>query len=333
MSTIAGKSVGPTGFGLLGFTQPRESNVTATEALEVMHVAAETGALLWNGGEFYGSKERNTLHLLRDYFTKYPEDTGKIVVVMKGGIDPDKMIPDGTEAGVRRSVEQCVKVLGDTKIIDVFECSRVDPLVPIEETMKCLKALKDEGKIKNIGLSEPKAETIRRAARVVPIATVEAELSLWSRDILNNGVAATCAELGIPIIAYSPLSRGMLSPSIGAARKNSDLPSHLRTLYPRLADGALQSNIRITEAVQGLASRKGCTMTQIALGWIRTLSGKNGLPIIIPIPGAEKEEWVRQNTEPIFLGEDEMTELENIVVQVGVVGDRYIPAIHAYSEG
>ena len=162
--------------------------------------------------------------------------------------------------------------------------------------MKSLRVLKDEGKIRNTGLSEVKADTIRRAAKVVPIATFEVELSLWSREILENGVAATCAELGIPIIAYSPLSRGMLSSSIGVARKNSDLPQHLRNLYPKLADGALQSNARITEAVEKLAKQKGCTMTKVALGWIRTLSGRNGLPSIIPIPGAEKMEWVLWHT-------------------------------------
>ena len=333
MPVVAGQSVGSTGYGLLGFTQKRETEVSQDEAFAAMNAALESGANVWNGGEFYGTRDRNTLHLLNEYFTKYPEHASKVVLVMKGGMNPDTIVPEGTEAGVRRSVDRCIEVLGGKKSIDVFECSRVDPNVPIEETMQYLRVLCDEGKFKSIGLSEVKAETIRRAAAVVPIATVEVELSLWSRDILSNGVAETCAELSIPIIAYSPLSRGMLSPSIGVARNNSALPPYLRKMYPRLADGPLQSNFRITEAAEKLAEQKGCTLTQVALGWIRTLSGRHGLPTFIPIPGAEKVEWVQQNSAPVILSEDEMKSLDQAVEQIEVLGDRYIPAIHAYSEG
>ena len=333
MPTVAGKTVGPTGYGLLGFTQRRETQIPQSQAFAAMSAAFDAGTYLWNGGEFYGTRDRNTLHLLNEYFTKFPEKADKVVVVMKGGIDLDKFEPDGRESEVRRSVDECVRVLNGKKAIDVFECSRVDPKVPIEDTLRILKALKEEGKIKNIGLSEVKAESILRAVKVVPIATVEVELSLWSREILHNGVASTCAALGIPILAYSPLSRGMLSPSVGAIRKNSDLPQHLRSLYPKLADGALQVNARITEEVQKLAKRKGCSMTQLALGWIRTLSGRNGLGTIIPIPGAEKAEWVEENCVPILLSDEEMAELEQVLEPIQVMGNRYNDVINAFSEG
>ena len=189
-----------------------------------MSAVFDAGTYLWNGGEFYGTRDRNTLYLLNKYFTKFLEKADKVVVIMKGGIDLDKFEPDGRELEVRRSVDKCVRILNEKKVIDVFEYLRVDPKVSIEDTLRILKALKEKGKIKNIGLSEMKAKSILRAVKVIPIAIVEIELSLWSREILHNGVASTCAALSILILAYSPLSRGMLSLSVGAIRKNSDLP-------------------------------------------------------------------------------------------------------------
>jgi pyridoxine 4-dehydrogenase len=128
-----------------------------------MDAALATGANLWNGGQFYGSNEYNSLHLLRDYFTKNPEAVKEVVLGIKGGLNDDKL-PDGSDAFVRHSVEEALKVLPPSlKKIDYFQCARVDPNTPIEETMKTLKSLVEEGKIGAVGLSEVKAETIRRA--------------------------------------------------------------------------------------------------------------------------------------------------------------------------
>lgn len=166
-----------------------------------MRAALAAGANFWNAGEFYGTPDYNSLTLMNNYFTRYPEDAAKVVLSVKGGLT--NMRPDGTPEGVRKSVENCVRLLGGTKSIDVFECARVDKNVPLEETMKALEGLVKEGKIGGIALSEVSAETVRRAAKVTKIVAVEVELSLWSLDVLRNGVAKAAAEHNIPLVAYA----------------------------------------------------------------------------------------------------------------------------------
>jgi pyridoxine 4-dehydrogenase len=180
----------------------RQSPPPASQAFEAMRTALSLGANNWNGGELYGTPERNSLHLLNEYFTKYPEDANKVVLSIKGGIVPGQLRPDGSEAGVKRSIDECLKVL--------FECARVDLNVPIEDTIGYIAEYVKAGKLGGISLSEVGAKSIRRAHAVHPISAVEVEFSLYATDILENDVAATCAELNIPIIAYSPMGRGFL---------------------------------------------------------------------------------------------------------------------------
>lgn len=175
-----------------------------------MRTALSLGANNWNGGELYGSPERNSLHLLNEYFTKYPGDAEKVVLSIKGGLKKGEMAPDGSRENIRRSIDECLKVLDDKKSLDLFECARVDPKTPIEETVGYIAEYVKEGKLGGISLSEVGPQSIRKAHAAHPISAVEVEFSLWSTEILENGVAATCAELGIPIIAYSPLGRGFL---------------------------------------------------------------------------------------------------------------------------
>lgn len=143
---------------------------------------------------FYGTPESNSLHLLKYYFTKYPEDADKVVLSIKGAYDRSTNTPQGSPEGIRASVEEAVRVLDGTKKIDVFEQARVDPNVPIETSVAALAELVKEGKIGGIGLSEVSAATIRRAAKVAEIAAVEIELSLFTTDVLSNGVADACHE-------------------------------------------------------------------------------------------------------------------------------------------
>lgn len=128
-----------------------------------MDAALATGANFWNGGQFYGTPDYNSLHLLRDYFTKYPNAAKDVILSIKGGLTLEK-IPDGSDQFVRESVEECLRILPPSlKKIDIFQCARVDPNTPIESTMKILLKLVEEGKIGAVGLSEVKAETIQRA--------------------------------------------------------------------------------------------------------------------------------------------------------------------------
>lgn len=175
-----------------------------------MRTALSEGAVAWNGGELYGSPERNSLHLLNEYFTKYPSDAEKVVLSIKGGLVPGAMKPDGSREGIKRTMEETLRVLDGKKFLDLFECARVDPNTPIEDTVSYLAEYVKAGKLGGISLSEVGANTIRRAHKVHPISAVEVEVSLWETSAFENGVVETCGELGIPIVAYSPLGRGFL---------------------------------------------------------------------------------------------------------------------------
>src|SRR5271170_7081715 len=281
-----------------------------------MKTAIANGAISWNGGEFYGPPDNNSLHLLNKYFTKYPEDADKIIVNIKGGLRNHQV--DCSPESVREGIENCLKILDGKKSLDIFECARVDPNIPIETTIGALAELVKEGKISGIALSEVKSETIRRAAAVHPIAAVEVELSLWATDVLTNGVAATCAELGIPIIAYSPMGHGMLT---GEITKVEDLPEddHRRS-FPRFQPDVFEKNLELVRELQTLAKEKGCTPAQLALAWVKSLSGKDGNPIIVPIPGAVSAARVKENCEDIKLNAQDEKEIDEILASFKVEG-------------
>lgn len=177
----------------------RKQPPSEEQSFKALRASLEAGANFWNAGEFYGTPEFNSLTLLNKYFTKYPEDAEKVVLSIKGGLV--NMKPDGTPEGVKTSIENCLRLLDGKKSIDIFECARVDKNTPIETTMKALEEFVKAGKIGGIALSEVSAESVKRAAKVTKIVAVEAELSLWSTDILSNGVAAACAENNIPVVA------------------------------------------------------------------------------------------------------------------------------------
>ena len=230
-----------------------------------MKAALNSGCNFWNGGEIYGKPHANSLQLLNRYFTKYPEDADKVVISIKGAITPGKMMPDGSEQGIRRSIDECLKILDGKKFLDIFEQARQDPKVPLKESMDTMAQYVKEGKLGGIALSEVTADQIKEAAALHPIAAVEVEMSLQTPDILTNGVAATCAELKIPIVAYSPLGRGLLTATI---TKIEDLdPSDIRHRLPRFAAGNLEKNAELGNEIQKVAKAKGCTPAQIAIAW------------------------------------------------------------------
>lgn len=329
--TILSKPVGPVGYGLMGLTW-RPAPPPTKESFKAMSTALGQGANFWNGGELYGTPERHSCHLLNEYFTENPQDAEKVILSIKGGHIPGTLIPDGSAQNVRRSVEECLRVLDGKKSIDIFECARLDPKTPVEVTINALSELVKEGKIGGIGLSEVKASTIEKAHAIHPIAAVEAELSLWTPDVLSNGVAATCAKLGIPIVAYSPLSRGALT---GTIRKNSDIPEgDFRRHLPRFQDDVLSHNNRIVDELQKLADKKGVTKAQIAIAWVRSLSGRTittedgeqvTLGTVIPIPGATTPERVIENCTLVQLSKEEIDEIDEILKKHPVKGERYPP--------
>ncbi|KKY28083.1 putative pyridoxal reductase [Phaeomoniella chlamydospora] len=319
MAAIDVSKLGPSSYGMMRLTW-NPTPPTQEQAFETLNAAIKNGYRLWNGGEIYGTPERNSLHLLREYFTKYPENASKVTINIKGGCKKGDLMPDGSRANVRRSVEDSLAALGGTHKIDIFECARVDPNTPIEETITALSELVSEGKIGAIALSEVRASTIRRAHKIHPIATVEAELSLWATDIIHNGVASTCAELGIPITAYSPICRGALAAKLSPT---SFSEHDFRRSLPKFQPDTIEANNKLTDEVMKLASKKNCTPAQIAISWVRTLSGRNGLPVIIPIPGASSPERVEENAKQVELTEEDMKEIEEVLERIKIVGERY----------
>jgi pyridoxine 4-dehydrogenase len=176
---LVGKAIGTTGYGLMGLTW-RAKPQPLDDSIAVMQSALQKGANFWNGGTFYGSPTYNSSQLLNAYFAKYPEGADKVVISIKGGFNLSKYAPDSSPAFLRNEVEKFLESAEGKYKIDIFEAARVDPKVPIEETVKGLAELVKEGKIGGIGLSECSEETIRRAAKVAKIESVEVEFSLFS---------------------------------------------------------------------------------------------------------------------------------------------------------
>ena len=288
-----------------------------------MKAALDNGCNFWNGGEFYGTQEANSLQLLNRYFTKYPEDADKVVLSIKGGAKPGQMFPDGSEKNIRRSIDECLRLLDGKKFLDVFEAARVDAKVPLSETIGAIAQYVKEGKIGGISLSEVSEAQIREASKIHPICACEVEMSLHTPEILTNGVAKTCGELGIPIVAYSPLGRGLLTTQINSAKDIA--PDDIRLWLPRFAPDNLSKNAQMAHELQKLAKEKGCTPAQVALAWCRAMSGRNGYGVIIPIPGSTTAERVVENSKEITLSEKDLKELEDIMQKHKIVGERYPP--------
>lgn len=322
MVQILGKDVGETGFGLMGFTW-RPNPMPATEAYLAMKAALTAGCTFWNGGDFYGTPEYNSLHLLAGYFEKYPEDAAKVTLSIKSGIDVSIFKPDGTPKFVRDRINNANKLLGGKKKIDIFEYARVPTNVDFfNVTLKELEKCVDEGLIGGIGLSEVSAETVKKAVAVTKIAACEVELSLWSTDILTNGVADACGEAGVPIVAYSPIGRGMLT---GQIRSVDDIPKDdMRRGYPRFLPENFHLNIKLVERLEAVAEKRGCTTGQLALAWVRQ-AGRNvkGNPEIIPIPGATTAARVEENSKVVSLDDATLAEIGKILSEIEVVGTRY----------
>jgi pyridoxine 4-dehydrogenase len=324
MTTITNKPVGPIGFGLMGFTW-RPTITPEAQAFDAMKAALAAGANLWNGGEFYGpSSDPNlNLTLLNHYFSAHPEDADKVVLSVKGGVDyRGTWAATGDQAGIQKSVENVLRILDGKKFLDIFECARVDRSTPIEQTIEVLAEYVKAGKIGGIGLSEASATTIRRAHKVHPIAAVEVEVSPWSREIFApGGIADTCAELGIPIVAYSPLGRGFLS---GKIKSPDDIPDgDLLKTFDRFKPENFEKNLQIVHELDKIAQKKGVTKAQLCLAWVRSRGNKEGRPAIIPIPGATTRERVEENCQVVDAEEEEWKEVDAILASLEVHGGRY----------
>lgn len=276
---------------------------------------------VWNGGDFYGTPENNSLHLINRYLTAHPEDTDKFVLCIKTGLrDHATFTMDCSPEGLREYANRSLDILkGTLTKIDIFGIARVDRNVPVEESVKALAQLRDEGKIGGIQLTEVRAETIRRAASVTKIDMVEAEISLWSTEVFSNGVAEACAEHGIVLVAHTPLGGGILT---GKYESSDDLPPTMK-FRPRFAPENFENNIKLIKKVKELASSKGCTPAQLALSWVKKKGTEPGMPVIVPVVGARTPETVLENAKDVELNDADMKQIHDILRSFPVQGDRW----------
>jgi len=346
---IAGKDAGPIGFGLLSMRLAFHSLIIEVSkkltlslglcrppaqpydsAIKVMRAALSHGANVWNGAQHYGTPTTNSLHLLAHYFTQYPADASKVILTIKGCFTAAG--PDNSPSGVRTSIDTCLEILDGKVFLDIFEPGRIDPKVPIEETVKVIR---DEyilkGKIGGYGISECSASTIRKAHAIYPVGVVEIELSLFSTDVLTNGVWETCQELGIPILAYSPLSRGFLT---GRFQSLDDLDANdARRMFPRFAPEVFEENLRLVKEVEKLAEKKGCTVAQVAIAWVKAQENKGGKKgQVIPIPGCTTVQRVEENLTAVLLDERELEELDRMLAEIQIKGERYPEQFKKYQD-
>ena len=288
------------------------------ESLRVLHRYIELGGNFLDTAEVYGPYKNE--ELLGRFLHEAPR--AKIVVATKFGfrIGPEGITGvDGSPENARRACDASLKRLG-TDYIDLYYQHRVDPAVPIEETVGAMAELKRAGKVRAIGLSEAAPETLRRAAAVHPIAALQSEYSLWSRDVETNGVLSTCRERGIGFVPYSPLGRGFLT---GAIQKPTDLdPTDWRLTNPRFQREAFEKNLVLAEEVKALAARKHCTAAQVALAWV--LAQGND---IVPIPGTKRVKYLEDNLGAleVELSPHDLSALDELFPPDAATGERYAP--------
>jgi aryl-alcohol dehydrogenase-like predicted oxidoreductase len=312
-----GQQVSALGLGCMGMSWaygPTDEN----ESLQVLHRYLELGGNFLDTAEIYGPHTNE--ELLGRFLREIPRES--VLVATKFGF---RFGPDGIRAvdsspeNVRRACDGSLARLG-IETIDLYYQHRVDPNVPIEETVGAMAELVTAGKVRALGLSEAGPETLRRAVKIHPIAALQSEYSLWTRDVETNGVLDTCRKLGITFVPYSPLGRGFLT---GAIQKLEDLdPTDWRRTNPRFGEKALQANLRLAETVKELAKEKGATPAQLALAWVLA-QGED----IVPIPGTKRVRYLEDNMDALSvkLNKDDLKKIEIRLAQIEVVGERYTP--------
>ena len=314
---ISGINVSPLGLGCMGMTWAY-GPCDEAEALQVLRRYLELGGNFLDTAEIYGPYTNE--ELVARFLREVPRES--VVVATKFGfklVNGERMGVDSSPENVRRACDGSLRRLGIDHI-DLYYQHRVDPKVPIEETVGALKELVGAGKIRAIGLSEAHAETIRRAAKVHPVSALQSEYSLWTRDVETNDVLATCRELGVAFVPYSPLGRGFLT---GAIQKPSDLdPSDWRLTNPRFAQEVFETNLKLVEAVKKLAANKNCTPAQFALAWVLAQGSD-----MIPIPGTKRVPYLEDNMGALAvqLTDADLKETNEIFGELKVAGDRYTP--------
>ncbi len=293
------------------------------ESIATIHRALELGVNFLDTADMYGPFTNEEL-VGKAIKGKREE----FVIATKFGIvrDPNDAAVRGINGKpeyVRQAVEASLKRLG-IETIDLYYQHRVDADTPIEETVGEMAKLVEEGKIKYLGLSEASAETLRRASKIHPIAALQSEYSLWTRDVEDNDVLAACRELNIGFVAYSPLGRGFLS---GEIKRFEDLAEDdYRRHSPRFQGENFDKNLQLVEKIEEIAKGKGATASQLALAWVLA-QGQD----IVPIPGTKRRKYLESNAAAAdtILSQEELAAIEDVFPKDAASGLRYPEAMMA----
>ena len=310
-----GPEVSAVGLGCMGMSA-FYGGADEAQSIAVIHRALDLGVTLFDTAEMYGP---HTNEVLLGKALKDRRD--KAFIATKFGINRQadgSAITDGSPANVRRAVEGSLSRLG-VDHIDLYYQHRIDPNMPIEETVGAMAELVKEGKVRFLGLSEAAPATLRRAHAEHPITALQTEYSLWSRDP-EDELLGVVRELGIGFVPYSPLGRGFLS---GEIKSIDDLaPDDFRRTNPRFAGDNFQKNLDLVDAVGAIAADKGVTAAQLALAWVLA-QGED----LVPIPGTRRIATLEQNAAAtdIVLTADDLARVEAVFPRGAAAGERYAP--------
>jgi len=285
------------------------------ESIATIHRALELGVTFLDTADMYGVGKNEELvgRAIRD------RRAGVVLATKFGNVRGEKgefLGVSGRPDYVKSAAEASLRRLG-VDVIDLYYQHRVDPTVPIEETVGAMAELVAEGKVRALGLSEASAQTVRRAHAVHPIAALQTEYSLWSRDV-EGEILATTRELGITFVAYSPLGRGFLS---GAIKTPDDLaPDDFRRNMPRFQGENFARNIALVRVVEAIAAEHGATPSQVALAWVRS-RGED----IVPIPGTKRRRYLEENVGAlgVALTQSDLARIDAAFPPGAAVGERY----------
>jgi len=309
-----GPVIAPLGLGCMGMSEFYGKS-DDDQSIAVIHRALDLGLRLFDTADMYGRGHNETL-LGRALQGRRDQAIVATKFAVVRGEDGSFRGVCGRPEYVKQACDASLQRLGIERI-DLYYQHRVDPEVPIEDTVGAMADLIHAGKVRWLGLSEAAPATIRRAHAVHPITALQTEYSLWSRDP-EDALLPLCEDLGIAFVAYSPLGRGVLT---GTIRKPDELePGDFRRYLPRMAGENLDKNLALVDRVTQIAQARGCTPAQLALAWLLARSG-----IVLPIPGTRKLSRLQENVDgsQLILTADELARLDEVAPPGAAVGTRY----------